>query len=243
MNNIHSISKLNIINVLKSPSYLFMLIITGVLPCNSMVQLADKSSQSYVFIPVYVFIALNISVFLLLNMITISMIVITEKSSGRCEYYLANQMNVHFLTRKMSSSSYFLSVTPILMFNLIMIGYAFTTHNSVLTELVLNVRFALFFVTFLMFTYTATYTLTYLSMLSKSPERIRTYLSVISFLFAFISVFPGMMMKKIGMNPSADSILLITASTLLVLALICALTYSYLKRRLTSEAVILSYKQ
>ncbi|GJM75809.1 hypothetical protein HMSSN036_80250 [Paenibacillus macerans] len=243
MMGIHPINKLNFRDILKSPSYLVMLNIMLIVPLNSMLQILKTNTGLMEFIVVYVFLMLNVSIYFFLNMLTISLIVISEKSSGRCEYYLANQVDVRRLTGIYSRSSYSLNIGPILLLDILMAGYAIARHETVLLHLFQDVSFVWFAATYLLFTYLATSTLTLISMLSKSPERIRTYLSVSSFLFIFAATLPAALIKKLGFIPNGDTIVWFTGSTLLVLAMICASVRMYLSNKLNNEIVILSYKQ
>ncbi|MGZ7444100.1 hypothetical protein [Paenibacillus sp. TH7-28] len=243
MIGIHPINKLNIRDVLKSPSYWAMLIIMLVVPFNSMLQILKTNSGPLEFIVIYIFLILNVSIYFFLNMLTISLIVISEKSSGRCEYYLANQVDVRRLTGIYSRSSYSLNIFPILLFDTLIIGYAIASNETVLLHLFQGVSFVWFAATYLLFTYLVTSTLTFISMLSKSPERIRTYLSVSSVLFIFAATLPAALIKKLGFIPSGETIVWFTGSTLLVLAMICASVRMFLSNKLNNEIVILSYKQ
>ncbi|MDU5949201.1 MAG: hypothetical protein E6Z15_19340 [Paenibacillus macerans] len=176
-------------------------------------------------------------------MLTISLIVISEKSSGRCEYYLANQVDVRRLTGIYSRSSYSLNIGPILLLDILMAGFAMASNETVLLHLFQDVSFVWFAATYLLFTYLATSTLTLISMLSKSPERIRTYLSASSFLFIFAATLPATFIKKFGFIINGGTIIWFAGSTLLVLALICASVRIFLTKKLSNEIVILSYKQ
>jgi hypothetical protein len=239
----HPINRLHAKDVLKSPSYLFMLILLLTVPLYSLMQILKTNVGPISFIPVYVYLMFNVSMFLFLNMITINMIVISEKTSGRCEYYLANKVDIRYLSDLYSRSSFILSIVPIFIFNLIMLGYSLISRESVMLDMFVKSHFVWFILSFLFFTYTATCSLTFLSMLSKSPERIRTYLSVSSFLFTFAAMLPGTFIKRLGLTPGSGSIVLVTAFTLFTLGLGCATAYYFLKRKLNNESVILSYRQ
>lgn len=79
---IHPINKLNFRDILKSPSYLVMLNIMLIVPLNSMLQILKTNTGLMEFIVVYVFLMLNVSIYFFLNMLTISLIVISEKARG-----------------------------------------------------------------------------------------------------------------------------------------------------------------
>lgn len=243
MRGIHPIHKLNVRDVLKSPSYLSMLLILLIVPFHSMLQILRTNTGPLEFIAIYVYLILNISIYFFLHMLTISLIVISEKSSGRCEYYLANQVDVRRLTAIYSRSAYVLTIVPTLLFHVLIFGYAVISGETVLLRLFQSLSFGWFAAAYLLFTYLVTSTLTFISMLSKSPERIRTYLSVSSFLFIFAATLPAMLIKRLGFAPNGDLIVWFTGGTLLVLAAICAALRIRLGKKLCSEIVILSYKQ
>ncbi|WP_189029576.1 hypothetical protein [Paenibacillus albidus] len=243
MIGIHPIVKLNSRDVLKSSSYLAMVIMMLIIPLNSVIQILKTNTGPLDYLAVYILLILNISIFFFLNMLTISLIVISEKTTGRCEYYLANKLEIHKLVKIYGWSSYLLCIGPILIFDIMIFGYALFTNQKVLIELYLSVSFGCFAVSFILFSYFVTSTLTLLSMLSKSPERIRTYLSVSSVLFIFAATFPGTFIKKLGFTPDRNSIAWIIGLTLLVLAFVCALIRYVLKKKLKNEVVVLSFKQ
>ncbi|WP_150267439.1 hypothetical protein [Paenibacillus tepidiphilus] len=240
---IHSIHKLNCRDVLRNPSYLSLVAITLLVPLNSIIQIAHNNTGSAGYVAVYIVLILNLAVFFFLNMLTVSLIVIAEKTSGRCEYYLANKLELARLTRTFSTSAYLLCMGPVLVFNLLAIGYAICANQKVLLELYLSIPFLWFAAAFIIFTYAATNMLTELSMLSKSPERIRTYLSVSAVVFTFTATLPGAFSRKLGFTPGGSSIVWIIGATLLVLAWVCALLRYSWKSKLTNEVVVLSYKQ
>lgn len=243
MRGVHSINKLNVRDVLKSPSYLSMLLILLIVPFYSMLQILRTNTGPLEFIAIHVYLILNISIYFLLHMLTIGLIVISEKSSGRCEYYLANQVNVRQLTAIYSRSAYGLTIIPVLLFHILIFGYAVMSGETVLLSLFRSISFAWFAAAYLLFTYFVTSTLTLISMLSKSPERIRTYLSVSSFLFIFAATLPASLIKRLGLAPNSDSVVWFTGGTLFVLAAICVAFRIRLAKKLCNEIVILSYKQ
>lgn len=243
MIGIHPINKLNFRDVIKSISYISMVIIMLIIPFNSVMQIAKTRIGPTEYFVVYVLMILNVSIFFFLNMLTISLIVISEKTTGRCEYYLANKLNIQKLTEIYGLSSHLLCLGPILVFNIMILAYGLITNQRVLIELYLNAAFGCFAIAFLLFTYFVTSTMTLVSMLSKSPERIRTYLSVSSVLFVFAATLPGTFINKTGLTPDRNSIVWIFGSTLLLLAIMCALIRNILKKRLNNEMVVLSFKQ
>ncbi|KWX75904.1 hypothetical protein AMQ84_16250 [Paenibacillus riograndensis] len=140
-------------------------------------------------------------------------------------------------------SSYLLCIGPILIFNIMIFVYALFINQRVLIDLYLSLSFVFFALAFILFSYFVTSTLTLLSMLSKSPEKIRTYLSVSSVLFIFAATLPGTFLNKLGFTPDRNSLVWIIGSTLLVLAFVCVLIRYALKKKLKNEVVVLSFKQ
>ncbi|CQR56578.1 hypothetical protein PRIO_4176 [Paenibacillus riograndensis SBR5] len=240
---INPIIKLNSRDVLRSSSYLVMVAMMLIIPLNSVIQILKTNTGPLGYLAVYVLLILNISIYFFLNMLTISMIVISEKTTGRCEYYLANKLEVHKLVKIYGWSSYLLCIGPILIFNIMIFIYALFTNQRVLIDLYLSLSFVFFALAFILFSYFVTSTLTLLSMLSKSPEKIRTYLSVSSVLFIFAATLPGTFLKKLGFTPDRNSLVWIIGSTLLVLAFVCVLIRYALKKKLKNEVVVLSFKQ
>ncbi|MEK5238620.1 hypothetical protein NST99_23285 [Paenibacillus sp. FSL L8-0470] len=240
---LHPVNKLNIKDVLRTPSYVAMLLIMIILPFNSLLQILRTNTGPMAFIPVYIYLVLNLSIYLFLNMIALSLIVISEKTSGRCEYYLANKVDIRQLTSLYSRSAFVLSIAPILLFNALVFAYALVSREALLLHLFQNVAFVMFAAAYLLFTYAATGTLTLFSMLSKSPERVRTFLSVSAVLFVFAASLPGTFLRKLGITPDGNAILWITGCMLLLLAALCTAVRSSLNGKLSNESIILSYKQ
>ncbi|AIQ47964.1 hypothetical protein R70723_20180 [Paenibacillus sp. FSL R7-0273] len=241
--NLHPVNRLNLKDVMRSPSYLSMAIIVLLVPLQSVIQISYGKSDSAGFTVAYTLLTLNLSVYFLLNMLTVGLIVISEKSTGRCEYYLANKLDVHRLTSIYSLSSHLLCIGPIVFLNILIMGYASIMKQEILQEVYFSTAFVYFAITFLLFTRSVTSVMTLVSMLSTTPERIRTALSVGSVLFVFGATLTGTLINKLGWVPGHSSITWTIGSSLLLLTILCAVVQHMLKKRLSNETVILALRQ
>ncbi|MNC03886.1 hypothetical protein D3C75_513120 [compost metagenome] len=240
--NLHPVNRLNLKDVMRSPSYLSMAVIVLLVPLQSVIQISYGRSDSAGYPLAYTLLILNISVYFLLNMLTVGLIVISEKSTGRCEYYLANKLEVHRLTSIYSLSSHLLCIGPIVILNILIMGYALIMKRENLQELYFSTAFVYFAITFLLFTRCVTSVMTLVSMLSTTPERIRAILSVGSVLFMFAATLTGTLINKLGFIPGRSAVIWTIGSSLLLLTILCALVQHVLKKRLSNEAVILSFR-
>ena len=186
---------------------------------------------------------LNVAIFAFLVLVTIATIVISEKTSGRCEYYLANRVNIWTLVKAYCLSAFLLCFIPVVLFNFLILVFSYFKNIAVIVELIVSFRFALFFLVFILFCLCITMFLTVLTMISTKPEKIRFYLSLSSFSITYATILPMKLLIEKGFTFDSISIIYFLSITLFSIGCIFAVFLYFISKKLSTEIVVLSYKQ
>lgn len=222
-----------------------MLVMTCIVPINSILQIAKvySISSEMSFLIIFAYLVLNVATFGFLVMVTVAVIVISEKTSGRCEYYLANRANIWTLVKSYCLSTFLLCFMPVVLSNILIFIVVYVKKIEVLVELFISFRFMVFFMILILFCLCITMFLTVLTMVSKKPEKIRFYLSLSAFAITYATVLPMKFFVERGFTSDSISILDFFSIILLIISLIFGIFLYFMSKKMTPEVVVLSYKQ
>lgn len=240
----NKITKFLLKETFSSNQYLVTLIITTVLSINGFVSLVGKNANNFntEFILFYHFM-INIVNFVVNIPIILAISVFNEKLSGRCEYYLANNINLNYLIYSYSKSTFLLSCVPILFYNIIVSIYLLTKSLTISISVILNLRYFIFILSLLLFMFVISKYLVVLIMICKKPDNIRTFLTIFSIVSIYAMSFPINYLSKTGLISNNKSILNIYIIFLLIISVIFKVSEKFLIKKLDNEKVILSYRE
>lgn len=191
---------------------------------------------------VYIHSSLNVFIFILMLGIAISLTAISEKMSGRCEFYLANNVSIEELISNYTNSTFVLSVLPVIIFNGVVISFMVISGSDQL-RLIVNRQMITYMVGLIIFYYTCSNLMIQLVMLIKTPSKLRTVLTLGSIITINALMLPMNYIFKSGIIPSAEATLNIYIATITMINIIIIVANILIKKRVNVENVILSYKQ
>lgn len=163
---------LNLKDNIKYPTYLMMSLLFSTLSAFLMIQQGKSfvSNENTAFIFHYMYFAFNLSSYAMVMTVAITNLAITEKSTGRLEFYLANMVDLNTLHRSYTIATSILSIAAVAVFNVLLIAYGFIAGELALIQNLYNVHTFLCFITYLAFCISISYLLNFIVFLSKSPK-------------------------------------------------------------------------
>lgn len=235
---------LNLKDNIKYPTYLMMSLLFSTLSAFLMIQQGKSfvSNESTAFIFHYMYFAFNLSNYAMVMTVAITNLAITEKSTGRLEFYLANMVDLNTLHRSYTIATSILSIAAVAVFNVLLIAYGFIAGELALIQNLYNVHTFLCFITYLAFCISISYLLNFIVFLSKKPQTIRSIIFIVSFIVLYGMLLPVQSLAKVGGLSSFGIIRIFTvAFAVFAIGVVC-ITLG-LKRLLSKENIVLSLKQ
>lgn len=162
------IFQLNIKDAIKSKQYLASIFIVIAIVSNAIINIINNYNENNISICLYYYFLLSTCTFLLIVPIVLSIIVLAEKTSGRCEYYLANNVSINEIVNSYTKSTIVLSLIPIYLYYIIMTIYYLINNSNVIFKTILGGGSLLFNISLLIFSTMLTKFLVVLSMVSKN---------------------------------------------------------------------------
>lgn len=233
-------------DMIRDPSYLFIVIFYLGISINSLFEIKKSALESsmakelLIFTLQYLFFTLIIGYLLFLVMVCISSIVVPDKLSGRCEMLLANKVSIELLIKNYKKTIFFLCILPITIFTMAFLGIYF--FNG-LHEIILNAWNLVFLLVFLLFSLSLIEMIIYICLIVKRVEVIRTILSFSSIGFMFIVMAPVNLMRNKGWILDKNHLILAISFILFVLSVVFLLVTLAIKRNYSNEHITLSFRQ
>ncbi len=241
--------KLYVKDMIKNPSYLFIVIgylcitINSIFKVKSSILESDMPEEVVEFTFQYLFFTLIIGYFLFLVMTGISSIVVSDKLSGRCEMLLANKVSIELLMRNYTITIFFLCVLPIFIYAVVLLGiYSFSELNEIMDK-AWNVGNLFFVLGFFIFSLSLIKMIIYICLILKRVEIIRSILSFSSIGFLFIVMAPVNFLCNQGWILTGYALALAISAILIVLSVIFLLVILVMKKNYSNERVVLSFRQ
>ena len=232
--------KTNIKDSVLDFQYLISILIILAIPLSSIIGvLNSKANEGQV---AYLYLLINIFIFIILLGITVTLTTINEKTSGRCEFYLANNVGLKELISTYTSSTFILSILPIILLNVILLGFMYLTKNTyikvIYNRLTIQYLFAL-----IIFCYMFSNLIIYLVMLIKNPSKLRTILTITGMVSVNALAMPMKYLLNNNILPTPEVMMNMYTLVLFVFNLITIISIIIIKKKVSIENVILSYKE
>lgn len=225
---------------IKSKQYLAATLIVVIISLNGLINSVNTSTIS---LNLFYYFMFSVFICVLMIPISLSIIVLNEKTSGRCEYYLANNVKLSDLIGAYSKTVMILSFIPVIIYHIITNIYSGVVNKLYIINVTLNFRTILFIFVLAIFTFIISRYLTILIMISKKPDTIKTFLMVFNILGIYAVVFPINYLVEKGVKFNLNNVMIYYIVIILLLSIICTILTSLSKNKLNNETIILSYKE
>lgn len=235
---------LNLKDSMKYPTYLMMVLLFSALGAFMMIQQGNVfvKNEGTVFGFHYMYVAFNLSIYAMVMTVVITNLCITEKSTGRLEFYLANMVDLNTIHRSYTIVTFILSMTAVVIFNMLLIAYGLISGEIGFIQRLYNIHTFLCFMTYLAFCLSISYLLNLIVLLSRKPQTVRSIIFIVSFIVLYGMLLPVQSIAKIG-ELSSFGIMRIFIAAFAVFAVGVVCIAFGLKRFLSKETIILSLKQ
>lgn len=194
-------------------------------------------------LPLFYHFMLSVFCFALIAPISLGISVLPEKLSGRCEYYLANNVSLTDLVDVYSKIIAISSLIPIFIYHIIVNVYFLFSDIRFIFTITLSWKMILFLIGLIIFSWYVSSYLVVLSMVSKKPDNIRTVLTIFSIVSINAVVLPMNYLTEEGVVFNENNITFYYLVILIAISIICKILTSILNKKLNNETVILSYKE
>lgn len=237
------IVKLNILDNISSVSYIFAASVFVLIGCfmiiNQSVNLNNWIETPFVLS--YTFYIFQFTTFMMVISTVLGGIGISEKASGRLEFYLANSVSVRRVLSAYTISTVLLSLLPILLLNLIVLAFSLITNNMIIITILYNELSVLAFSGLIILSVAVSLLMNIIVLVINKPQIVRVIIMMLSMTLIYAAQFPvSMVMQAIALTCNTISVTF--SLCFVLLAVICIFVSELLKGKLSKEAIVLSIR-
>ena len=210
--------------------------------------LINNISSKYIdttvpFIILFIYFLFNVITVLMPVIASLIILPISERVSGRIEFYISNNITIKNLIILYSLVSFIASFIPNFLFNILYILFCIIKKNSIILKTVFNIKYLILGILFLMIVFLVCYILTMLIFVVNRIDMLRVILTFSNVAIIYISAIPIKIIAKSGYMIEQDNILLFSIIFLIIVLSILIIISAIIKKKVNNENVILSFKQ
>ncbi|MBF4692238.1 PqqD family protein [Fusibacter sp. Q10-2] len=166
---------------------------------------------------------------------------ISEKTSGRCEYYMANNISLSKIGKVFSNTTFVLVILPVLLLNIITYIVCYFVKESMIEVFFRSSTFH-YLLILIIFAYFFSNFLVTLVLLLKDPQRMRTLLTLTTIILINAFSIPARFLFENGILQTATGTANAFIIIVLIITLVVILINKLMSKKLSVERVILSYR-
>ena len=209
--------------------------------------LINNISSKYIdtnvpFIILFIYFLFNVITVLMPVIASLIILPISERVSGRIEFYISNNITIKNLIILYSLVSFIASFIPNFLFNILYL-FCIIKKNSIILKTVFNIKYLILGILFLMIVFLVCYILTMLIFVVNRIDMLRVILTFSNVAIIYISAIPIKIIAKSGYMIEQDNILLFSIIFLIIVLSILIIISAIIKKKVNNENVILSFKQ
>ena len=210
--------------------------------------LINNISSKYIdtnvsFIILFIYFLFNVITVLMPVIASLIILPISERVSGRIEFYISNNVTIKNLIILYSLVSFIASFIPNFLFNILYILFCLIKKNSIILKTVFNIKYLILGTLFLIIVFFVCYILTMLILVVNRIDMLRVILTFSNVAIIYISAIPIKIIAKSGYMIEQDNILLFSIIFLIIVLIILIVISAIIKKKVNNENVILSFKQ
>ena len=210
--------------------------------------LINNISSKYIdtnvsFIILFIYFLFNVITVLMPVIASLIILPISERVSGRIEFYISNNVTIKNLIILYSLVSFIASFIPNFLFNILYILFCIIKNNSIILKTVFNIKYLILGILFLIIVFLVCYILTMLILVVNRIDMLRVILTFSNVAIIYISAIPIKIIAKSGYMIEQDNILLFSIIFLIIVLSILIIISAIIKKKVNNENVILSFKQ
>lgn len=210
--------------------------------------LINNISSKYIdtnvsFIILFIYFLFNVITVLMPVIASLIILPISERVSGRIEFYISNNVTIKNLIILYSLVSFLASFIPNFLFNILYILFCIIKKNSIILKTVFNIKYLILGTLFLIIVFFVCYILTMLILVVNRIDMLRVILTFSNVAIIYISAIPIKIIAKSGYMIEQDNILLFSIIFLIIVLIILIVISAIIKKKVNNENVILSFKQ
>lgn len=233
------IIKFNLLSHLKSPFYIFISLFMAITYSVVFIRFIDDFPSNFLALASqYLLFIMQFSTFLMIFLTCVINSFISEKTSNRLEFYMANKVNIKTIYDCYTKAAFLLGFAGVIILDVIITVLMFFNRPS-LPFIIFDMKFIFLFCSIVVICWSITKLIMFLVLTIKTPSVIRSILNIALIAFMYIGYSSGQLIIKLRLP--IDFIVLLSSILLLISMVILFLIYVF-RNKITSERIILSLK-